>query len=306
LSETFLGQKFIPLSLENKDILRDYLERYPQKNTGYSFASLVAWAGPYQLEWTKPGSDCLIIRRPYGDDHKFQLLQPIGKLNEDCYQRLVNESRQLDYPLKILSVSKDFLAENPYFEKDFVIEEDRSGTNYVYRASDLAELKSSQYSKKRNLISQFLKLYPHWKVAPISKECHSPCREILLAMSRADGIAEMSPSLRAELEALEFTMHHLEELSQQGVMISVEGYPIAFSLFEILNNKMALIHFEKAKREFKGSYQMINRETAKIIQDLGCPLINREEDLGDEGLRQAKLSYFPVELYPVYNLTLKF
>lgn len=65
------------------------------------------------------------------------------------------------------------------------------------------------------------------------------------------------------------------------------------------------VHFEKARRTYKGSFQVINREVARRIAAAGCALVNREEDLGDAGLRQAKLSYHPIEIYPVYDLTLR-
>jgi hypothetical protein len=87
-------------------------------------------------------------------------------------------------------------------------------------------------------------------------------------------------------------------------MIRVGGEPVAFSIFERQNLDTAVVHFEKALREFKGLYQMINRETARAIAAAGYHLINREEDLNRPGLRQAKLSYFPLEIYPMFDLML--
>jgi hypothetical protein len=88
-------------------------------------------------------------------------------------------------------------------------------------------------------------------------------------------------------------------------MIRVHDRPVAFSDFEKQNVETAAVHFEKANRAYKGLYQVVNRETARMIDACGCHLVNREEDLGDTGLRKAKLSYHPLDIYPVYNLTLK-
>ncbi len=305
-STTFLGLHFEPVRLEHKNILTDYLNRFPQKIAGYSFASLIAWAETYGFLWAKLHEDCLLLARPYNDGEKqrLHLLQPIGAMTNNCLSWLLIEAKKLDYPLKILSVSKDFLENNELIIKDFYLEEDRSGANYIYLASDLATLQSAKYGKKRNLISQFLKLYPNWQVVPLHNECCPSCLEILYSTAKADGISTDDPSLKAELVALEFTLKHYQDLDQKGVVIIIDNKPVAFSIFERQNEQTAVVHFEKADRQYKGLYQIINRETSKQIQSLNYTLINREEDVGNEGLRKAKLSYAPVELYSIFNLTL--
>lgn len=183
-------------------------------------------------------------------------------------------------------------------------EADRPAFNYIYLARDLAGLEGGRYAKKRNLISQFLELYKDWEAIPLDFRCGQECREVLLSIALGQGLTTDDPTLKAELSALDFSMSHFDELEQSGMMIRINGVSSAFSMFERLNSETAVIHFEKARREFKGLYQMINRETARMIDLAGYRLINREEDLGKDGLRQAKLSYNPVEIYPVYKLTL--
>ena len=201
-------------------------------------------------------------------------------------------------------MAQEFVDDHGDFCSHFTTEGDRAASNYVYLARDLAELKGGRYAKKRNLISQFLELHKSWEAVPLDFRCGHECREVLLAIAHGQGISVDDPSLRAELAALDFAMRHFDELEQSGMMIRINGVSSAFSIFERLNSETAAIHFEKARREFKGLYQMINRETSRMIDAAGYRLINREEDLGKEGLRQAKLSYYPIEIYPVYNLTL--
>jgi hypothetical protein len=165
-------------------------------------------------------------------------------------------------------------------------------------------LPGGRYAKKRNLIAQFLALYPHWEAQPLDIHCGQQCRDVLLTIAHGDGIAADDPSLQAELQALDFAMAHFEALEQSGLLIRVDGRPVAFSIFERQNIDTAVVHFEKARRAFKGLYQMINRETACTIVAAGYHLVNREEDLDQPGLRQAKLSYFPLDIYPVFDLTL--
>ena len=100
----------------------------------------------------------------------------------------------------------------------------------------------------------------------------------------------------------DFTLAHFAPLGQQGTLLRVEGRPVAFSIWEPIGAKTAVIHFERALRRFKGLYQVVNQETARRIVQSGLELINREEDLGDPGLRQAKQSYHPVALLPSLSL----
>ena len=180
-----------------------------------------------------------------------------------------------------------------------------TGANYVYLARDLADLPGRRYAKKRNHVSQFETLYPGWEAVPMDAACGAHCVDLLLAMARGLGVDESDPSVRTELGALDFTMRNWARLDQQGLLIRVDGKPVAFSVYERLNPQIAAVHFEKARRTYKGSFQVINREVARRIAAAGCTLVNREEDLGDAGLRQAKLSYHPIEIYPVYDLTLR-
>jgi hypothetical protein len=85
----------------------------------------------------------------------------------------------------------------------------------------------------------------------------------------------------------------------------VNGRPVAFSIYEAISPTTVAIHFERALRSYKGLYQVINWETAQVIARQEYEFINREEDLGDPGLRDAKRSYNPVKLIPAYELTFK-
>jgi hypothetical protein len=111
--------------------------------------------------------------------------------------------------------------------------------------------------------------------------------------------------MERELAALECTLRHFVEFDQQGILISVEGRPVAFSIYEAINPATVAIHFERALRSYKGLYQVVNWEAAKVIEAQGFEFINREEDLGDPGLRDAKLSYHPIEVVPAYEMTFK-
>lgn len=301
----FLGLHFTPVLLEDKDVLQDYLRRFPQKVSGYTYATLAAWAAPYGIHWSRVSDGCVVLCRQTGPQRQFHLQQPIGVMKPECWQPLLFEARKLQYPLHVMYVAQAFLDHHKDFCSHFVADGDRDASNYIYLANDLADLPGGRYAKKRNLISQFLALHKNWEAIPLDSSCGHACRDVLLSIAHDQGTAINDPTLQAELAALDFSMSHFDELEQSGMMIRIDGVASAFSVFERLNTETAVIHFEKARREFKGLYQMINRETARMINAAGYQFINREEDLGRDGLRQAKLSYSPVEIYPVSNLTLK-
>ena len=115
----------------------------------------------------------------------------------------------------------------------------------------------------------------------------------------------MEAMLKRELAALECTLRHFDDFGQQGLLVTVNSRPVAFSIYEAISPTTVAIHFERALRSYKGLYQVINCETAKVILRQGFEHINREEDLGDVGLRDAKMSYHPIEIVPAYELTRK-
>jgi hypothetical protein len=302
--DLFLGHRFAPVTLGDKALLRDYLLRYPQRVSGYSFATLAAWSQPYGVMWARMGPECLLLSRTLGEQKERHLLQPIGQPSADCCAGLLSEAANLPYRLTMHYVAREYIERNPEFCARFAAEEDRDSANYIYLARDLAELPGGRYAKKRNLIAQFLTQHADWEAAPLDAQCGSQCREVLLGIAHGDGTADDAPSLRDELQALDFTIAHFEALELSGILIKVDGKPVAFSIYERQNIDTAVVHFEKALRSIKGLYQIVNRETARMIVAAGYHLINREEDLGEPGLRKAKLSYYPLDIYPVFNLTL--
>ncbi len=299
----FLGHRFKPITLSDREELSSFLSRYPQPLTGYTFATLAAWQPFFHYGWTFAGPETLLISCILDPDPQPHLLQPIGLLPIEIGQGIIKNASELAYPLKIIGVCGKFLKENTDFLQSFAALEDRAVSNYIYSAPALAKLSGRKYSKKRNLLAQAGSLYS-WSVQQLTPELTPSCFAVL------DSIIEeehpvVEGMLKRELSALETTLSHFEEFYQQGLLISVDNRPVAFSIFEPINPTTVAIHFERALRSYKGLYQVINCETARIIEARGYEFINREEDLGDAGLRDAKMSYHPVEIMPAFEMTYK-
>lgn len=297
----FLGLTFQKLTLDHQSELESFLQQYPQRLSGYTFAMLFAWNGMFSYEWTRLDDETLLIAAFVPSDRQRSLLQPEGEFGVVSQQLLLHAIRELDYPLKLTGVTDSFLVQYPEFSMHFDVVEDRGQDNYVYAAIDLATLAGRRYSKKRNLIAQAESVY-QWSAHPLAVGSREDCVRVLERIAYVEG-ETLSQSLRYERQALHAIMTHFSRLHQRGVLIRIDGEPVAFSIYEPLVPDTAVIHFEKAERQLKGLYQLINRETAKAIVSEGFQWINREEDLDIEGLRQSKSSYYPKELIRYNVLT---
>jgi hypothetical protein len=300
MNENFLGFEFSPLQLSDYSSLSGFLERHPQPLTGYTFSALAAWQPFFRYAWAFAEPEVLLISCIIDPDPNRHLLQPLGSPSAALKGRIVDQVGQLNYALKMIGVSDIFLKENPDLLRSFSAREDRAVSNYVYSTTSLAELPGRKYAKKRNLLAQASNLYV-WSVRELTGAFTPLCSAVLNSIEEEEH-PRMEGMLQRELTALERTLNHFDEFNQKGVVILVDERPVAFSIYEAISPTTVAIHFERALRSYKGLYQVINWETAKVIATQGFEFINREEDVGDQGLRDAKLSYHPVEIIPAYEL----
>lgn len=294
---------FTPIELSHKNQVESMLSVEPPLLAPYTFASLMAWNLIYNYEWAVYQNKTMIISASVPPQKARHILQPLGSFTNECQEILLAEMAKLDYQIIIYGVNEWFINRFPEFTSHFEIKNDLGFANYIYRAEDLAILAGRKYAKKRNLIAQAENSY-HWTSNSITKDCLPECINLLEQIANDDQI-ETNQSLINERLALDYTLRHFTELNQQGLVIKVNDTPVAFSIYEKLNHNTADVHYEKADRNFKGLYQLINRETSKIILESGYEFINREEDINLPGLRAAKQSYYPIEVRPAYQLFFK-
>jgi len=174
----------------------------------------------------------------------------------------------------------------PLTDLGYAVTEDRDNFDYLYSREELAQLTGRKFQKKRNLIKAFINNY-NYEGRPLLEELLPDALQVLDAWQSDQ---QSAGDYRAAREALE----KCEELQLCGGVYYVDGQPAAYSLGEELARGTSfVIHFEKALSRYKGIYQFVNQAFASIIPEF-YSTINREQDLGDEGLRQAKHSYRPI------------
>jgi hypothetical protein len=181
--------------------------------------------------------------------------------------------------------------------RGFAVVEDRGNWDYVYLVSDLAELKGTKYYSKRKDIKQCLAAHK-CEYHPITQDSVDRCLRLEEEWCNLMDCGD-NPSLQQENWAIRETFLHYHELGLFGAIVLVDSRLEAFTVAERLNDNTAVVHFEKANPKIRGLYQVINQWFCqKALADY--EYVNREQDLGEPGLRRAKLSYRPHHMVEKY------
>lgn len=183
----------------------------------------------------------------------------------------------------------------------YLLTADRDNDDYVYLRSDLSNLQGNRYHKKKNRINYFTSRHD-FTVEPFSNH-HSHSALRLIERWERTRTGNYSNSLKAEIAANREAVTLFSQLGLSGVVVIVEGEVAAFALGESLNSETVVCHFEKADPFMEGIAQLINREFSRNLPD-SCIYINREQDLGESGLRAAKNSYHPYSMVRKLKLAL--
>lgn len=255
-----------------------------------TFSNLFLWSKGDSLQY-KIKNNCLLIKGEYlGTSFAYV---PISKEN-NCSDIVKSIEEFLNENIQIISVPEEYkILLNDFFK----FQEYRDSFDYIYSTEDLGFLKGRKYSKKKNQINKFKKLY-NFKYERINK---NNIKEILEFQKKwqLENNGDNIPVLKREDIGILSLLENFDSLNLIGGFIRVENEIVAYSLGEIAKDGTALIHIEKANINYLGSYQIINH---LFVQNefLNTTFINREDDFGNLGIRQAKESYHPIFLLKKY------
>jgi uncharacterized protein len=285
---------FKPVSLKDRDFFVKHYERFPQVHSDNTFTNMVCWNhyAHYSYAYIE---DNIVLCTNFDGRTRYRL--PIGPHNPDLLMDLMKLAANSsdDIPLFILDpAAKEWI---PELYPDLKLYVERRYSEYVYLASDLAELPGKKYLTIRHQLNQFQRTCSP-VVEPITKD------NVLDVLDFLDKWCDWKncdsdPVLANEKEAILFAIAHYDELKLSGLIVRVEGKVGAMSIFEGLNKDTALVHFEKGLPDCKGIYRAINAETARILAK-DYVYINRESDMGVIGIREAKTRYHPDHMVDVY------
>ncbi|MCJ7443042.1 MAG: phosphatidylglycerol lysyltransferase domain-containing protein [Methanotrichaceae archaeon] len=285
---------FKRISLADRDLFVKQYRIFPQVHSDNTFTNMVCWNhyAHYRYVFTK---DNIILSSTI--DGKTRYRPPIGPRNPDLLDDLIALAirSEDDFPITILDPeSKKWISE---IYPKLIFYPKRKYFDYVYLASNLATLPGKKYLTIRHQLNQFLRNCSPM-VEPITNDNAAEVHEFLVQWCEWKD-CDSEPVLANEKEAVFFALSHHFELQLSGLAIRAKGSIMAMSLFESLNIKTAVVHFEKGLLECKGIYRAINAETAKFLVK-NYIYINRESDMGIEGIREAKTRYHPDHMAEVH------
>jgi hypothetical protein len=294
---------FRPLGLPDRAFIREALWRYQPDTSELTFTNLFIWSSLYRWRWSKAGEWLIFVMDE--DRKEPALLQPVGPSPrlEVTRQALgwLRAERGIQSP-RIERADSRFALEVSA-APELKVTPERDHFDYVYQTSDLIALKGSRYHAKRNHISRFLQDYEAaFQFVPIGPENLGLCTEFQDRWCEWRRCDE-DMNLREEWTAVRQGLAHFQDLTIQGAAILIGEKVEAFTFGELLNSQTAVVHIEKANPEIPGLYAVINQKFCENYWS-GIPFVNREQDLGEEGLRKAKLSYHPVRLVEKFRVEL--
>jgi hypothetical protein len=292
--------QFKDLTLEDKPLCDQLFTHFPPQISEFTFTNLFIWRHAYQIKISRLKNFlCLLSDR---EKSPF-FFPPIGEGDViKCYQGLLQYLGGKTTHPKIVRIPESAVQQMDWKTSGMKAELDRNQCDYVYLTQDLIELKGRKYHRKRNHIKQFQEKYSYQYI-PLTPEWILQCLQLETGWCDLRH-CEASPGLLNESVAIKEAFTHFEELGVKGGAILIKGKVEAFTLGDPLNPETVVIHIEKANPAYEGLYPTINQAFLEY-QWSGYIYVNREQDLGEEGLRKAKESYFPHHLVNKYVVTLE-
>jgi len=283
--------EFSPLSLEAIYAIKAHLQCLKDGISELTFGSLYFFRNFYKYKISRFNEHTLLF---LGEERQKPFFFTIGaplpvstirELYRDCaYWKLISES---------------YLSNNESLFQNLkaLPTEDRDNFDYLYTRLSLSTLSGKQLHKKKNHVNGFLQNYPDFTLKKLDADTQKDAYKILDIWA-----TEQTDLYETDYAAAQQALELPEIANFLGLVLYVQGIPVAWCLAELtVQGTIAVVHFEKARTDFRGSYQYINYAFAQSLPEQ-VVYINREQDLGDEGLRHAKMSYKPEGFVKKYRL----
>ncbi len=288
----------VDLSIRHKNILQPFLLKHRHHISEYSMASLLPFTK--KREYTvssyidQAGEEAFLFigKDRSGDQETLFAMIPAGYPGKEIIKQLrgtVTEINTIAGQLE--GIWKQQLKSDGFH---FKLEEDRDNADYLYDRKSLIDLSGQVLHKKMAHVNRFIKEHPERIIIPTHIAPASDMISVLDQWAEGKDVVEDYLATRLAIE------NH-ELLSLSGYVLYSKDTPIAFTLGEFTSNDTFIVHIEKALTTYKGVYQYINRACVSLLPE-NITTVNREQDLGIPGLRQAKMTYQPKDLLMKYRI----
>lgn len=281
---------FKDITLEDKETITRYTLKSARRNCDLSFSNLCSWRFLYHTQFAEVNGFLLL---KFWTTENLAYMMPVGEGDlKETVHLLMEDARQDGSNFRMLGVCPIARGDlESVMPGEFTFISDRDYADYLYLRTDLATLTGKKFQSKRNHINKFRKLYPDHEYLPITPELIPECLRLEAEWCKANG-CNQEDGTSYERTAIIYALKNFEALGLTGGALQVGGRIVAFTFGMPINYDTFGVHVEKADTNIEGAYAMINHEFAQRIPEQYV-YMNREEDLGIEGLRKAKLSYQP-------------
>ena len=292
---------FQELKIEDKNILDPYFRLNYHENAHLNFTNLFMWRKPFNIMWCIE-DDILFFTAQY--ENETFALEPLCTEEKlfAAMDKLREHFKNLGLPLVLSGLEENVVEQLKNYPGDtFEFETNRDEYDYVYNASDLIKLSGRKFHSKKNHLNSFRKNYPEAEYLPINNDIITLCKITINGWYKKRlALMPDDPFIKAERDAIIEVLNNFDELKLKGGAIFMVNKVMAFTFGEALNSDTAVIHVEKADPDVNGAYTAINQAFVEH-EWADMTYINREEDMGLEGLRKAKESYRPVKMIKKFS-----
>ncbi|WP_040197517.1 DUF2156 domain-containing protein [Candidatus Soleaferrea massiliensis] len=284
----------------DKQWVQPLLDMASFRGCEYSFGTVYNWRKIFNTRIARVNDFFLSCSQV---DGKTGYLFPAGSGDvAPVVEAMMADAKERGQRFSMFSVPEEAKAKlEILFPGTFHFKETRDSFDYIYDAEKLATLSGKKLASKRNHINYFMQ-NNDWSYEDITEENIDECYKMNQKWCEQN-TCSLDESLRQEICAVKSAFRHFFELGLKGGLLRSGGEVVAYTMGERLTNDTLLVHIEKAFSEVRGAYPMINKQFI-LHNGSDYRYVNREDDVGDEGLRKAKLSYKPAFLLTKYRVTL--
>lgn len=290
---------FKPVTPERRKELLPYLHYGEGRGCEFSFGNLCMWGS----QKAAVVADRLVLFARWGGKCVYPFPVGPGDL-KTAVDAILADAQERDIPCRLTGLVGDEKEQlEALYPGKFQFHWSRDGFDYVYEIDALADLKGKKLQKKRNHLNRFRDAHPEYTVEVLDGENVEKARAFLEQWYARRLAEDPYADFDMERRALNRGLKYREELAMEGLLLVDEGRVLAFTMGSPMSDTVFDVHFEKADPDVEGAYAAINCEFAKYLRDKHPNLLflDREEDMGLEGLRRAKLSYKPHHLVEKYR-----
>lgn len=300
---------FCSITLKDRDRIMKYLYRYSENSCQHSFASMYCMAEKYGDKYCEKDGYLFILRGGKCTDNERVYLFPMGETKDrmalsHALSEIFEDAGAYGKKVRFETVTaKATELINALFPERFTAQNARDYAEYIYTYEKLSELPGKALASKRYDIKTFFRDYGERttieRIGPEYIEGIKEFQRVWLENMLKD---EEDVQLELENTAIGIGLDHFEELELSGIVVFIDGKIVGYAYGTPISQDCYNVIIEKGNRSIPDIYRVLNRDLVRMCCE-GFSYINREEDVGVEGLRKAKMSYVPDILLEKYILT---